>query len=144
MELRIAAVGTRLGGRWVLNGVDATPPPGALTGLLGPNGAGKSTLLRTIAGLLRPEAGAVLVGERAVHEIPRRERARHIALLEQENATVTDLTAAEVVALGRIPHRRWAAHQRAPTRSVMRWLPSGRARSRTGCGPPSPAVRSSA
>ncbi|NKY40879.1 ATP-binding cassette domain-containing protein, partial [Cellulomonas septica] len=45
MDLTISGVGTRLGGRWVVDGVDATPPPGRLTGLLGPNGAGKTTLL---------------------------------------------------------------------------------------------------
>ena len=63
MELTIAGVGTRLGGRWVVDGVDATPPTGALTGLLGPNGAGKTTLLRLVAGLLVPQAGAVMVSD---------------------------------------------------------------------------------
>jgi iron complex transport system ATP-binding protein len=101
MDLSITAVGTRLGGRWVVDGVDATPPPGALTGLLGPNGAGKTTLLRLVAGLLDPEAGAVLVDDVPVHTIARRERARRIALLEQESS----LTVREVVALGRIPYR---------------------------------------
>jgi iron complex transport system ATP-binding protein len=105
MDLRIAGVGTRLGGRWVVDGVDATPPPGALTGLLGPNGAGKSTLLRLVAGLLPPEAGAVLVDGVPVHDVPRRERARRIALLEQESSSTVPLTVREVVALGRIPYR---------------------------------------
>ncbi|WP_309134805.1 putative F420-0 ABC transporter ATP-binding protein [Cellulomonas sp.] len=114
MELRIEGVGTRLGGRWVVDGVDATPPDGALTGLLGPNGAGKTTLLRLVAGLLPPERGAVLVpdpdapGARAtvpVHALPRRRRARHVALLEQESNATVPLSVREVVALGRIPYR---------------------------------------
>jgi iron complex transport system ATP-binding protein len=105
MDLSITAVGTRLGGRWVVDGVDATPPPGALTGLLGPNGAGKTTLLRLVAGLLDPEAGAVLVDDVPVHTIARRERARRIALLEQESSSTVPLTVREVVALGRIPYR---------------------------------------
>lgn len=105
MDLTLSGVGTRLGGRWVVDGVDATPPPGALTGLLGPNGAGKTTLLRLVAGLLEPEAGAVLVDEVPVHDVPRRQRARRIALLEQESSSVVPLTVREVVALGRIPYR---------------------------------------
>ena len=105
MDLSIAGVGTRLGGRWVVDGVDATPPPGALTGLLGPNGAGKTTLLRLIAGLLDPEAGAVLLDDVPVHTVPRRERARRVALLEQESSSTVPLTVREVVALGRIPYR---------------------------------------
>jgi len=109
----------------VIDGIDATPPEGALTGLLGPNGAGKTTLLRLIAGLLVPEHGAVLVGpdtpstsdaarpEAApvpVHTLGRRPRAQRIALLEQESASAVPLTVREVVSLGRIPYRTlWGA-----------------------------------
>ncbi|MGV8965253.1 MAG: putative F420-0 ABC transporter ATP-binding protein [Cellulomonas sp.] len=119
MELTIEAVRTRLGGRWVVDGIDATPPAGQLTGLLGPNGSGKTTLLRLVAGLLEPEGGAVLVsppGRRAgaapvdVQSLGRRERARRIALLEQESTSTVPLTVREVVALGRIPYRTlWGA-----------------------------------
>ncbi|GCE78140.1 putative F420-0 ABC transporter ATP-binding protein [Cellulomonas biazotea] len=105
MDVTLAGVGTRLGGRWVVDGVDATPPPGRLTGLLGPNGAGKSTLLRLVAGLLAPERGAVLVGDQPVASMARRGRARRIALLEQESSSSVPLTVREVVALGRIPYR---------------------------------------
>lgn len=105
MDLTLEGVGTRLGGRWVVDGVDATPPAGALTGLLGPNGAGKTTLLRMIAGLMSPEKGAVLVEDENVEAIPRKTRARRIALLEQESTSSVPLTVREVVALGRIPYR---------------------------------------
>jgi heme exporter protein A len=44
-----------------LRGVDLTLAPGDVLLVLGPNGAGKSTLLRTLAGLLRPQAGTVAV-----------------------------------------------------------------------------------
>jgi len=105
MDLILDGVGTRLGGRWVVDGVDATPPTGALTGLLGPNGSGKTTLLRMIAGLISPQAGAVLVDLEDVETIPRRTRARRISLLEQESTSSVPLTVREVVALGRIPYR---------------------------------------
>lgn len=39
--------------------MDGAFDTGSLTALVGPNGAGKTTLLKTIAGLLRPEAGQV-------------------------------------------------------------------------------------
>ncbi len=113
MELTIAGVGTRLGGRWVVDGIDATPPTGALTGLLGPNGAGKTTLLRLVAGLLPAGAGAVLVSDEVtgapvpVATLPRRRRAQRIALLEQESSAAVPLLVREVVALGRVPYRSW-------------------------------------
>ena len=110
VDVRIVGAGTTLGGRWVVDGVDATPPAGALTGLLGPNGAGKTTLLRLVAGLLTPEAGAVLVDDSPVHTLARRERARRIAFVEQESSSAVPLTVREVVALGRIPFRSlWGA-----------------------------------
>ncbi|MBO3103264.1 ABC transporter ATP-binding protein [Cellulomonas fengjieae] len=106
MDLILDGVGTRLGGRWVVDGIDATPPAGHLTGLLGPNGAGKTTLLRLIAGLLPPEKGGVLVEDGTpVHHLPRKGRAQRIALLEQESTSTVPLTVREVVSLGRIPYR---------------------------------------
>lgn len=48
----------------VLKGVSFTAGEGKIYGLLGPNGAGKTTTLRTIATLLKPDSGRVLVGGR--------------------------------------------------------------------------------
>jgi ABC-type lipoprotein export system ATPase subunit len=46
-----------------LSGVDLTVRAGEMIALLGPSGAGKSTLLSLLAGLFRPTAGTVLVGD---------------------------------------------------------------------------------
>lgn len=48
--------------------VDLTVEPGRVLVLLGPNGAGKSTVLRVLAGLLRPDAGRVVLGEVVLDE----------------------------------------------------------------------------
>ena len=45
-----------------LDGCSLEVPAGSFTVVIGPNGCGKSTLLRLIAGLLRPDAGRVLIG----------------------------------------------------------------------------------
>ena len=47
--------------RPVVKGVDLTIRPGEFYALLGPNGAGKTTILRMVAGLLKPDAGAISV-----------------------------------------------------------------------------------
>ncbi|MEN8144944.1 MAG: ABC transporter ATP-binding protein [Gemmatimonadota bacterium] len=51
-------------------GIDVEIPANCIFGLLGPNGAGKTTTLRMIAGILRPDAGRVLLGGHDVHEAP--------------------------------------------------------------------------
>lgn len=51
----------RFGKVTALDGLDLTAPPGQVLAILGPNGAGKTTFVRTIATLVRPTAGALLV-----------------------------------------------------------------------------------
>jgi sodium transport system ATP-binding protein len=51
----------RFGGCIAVNDISFTASDGEITGLLGANGAGKTTTLRIVAGLLRPQAGAVYV-----------------------------------------------------------------------------------
>jgi iron complex transport system ATP-binding protein len=93
----------RLGGRTVLRGVDAAFSTG-WTAVVGPNGAGKSTLLRALAGLLAPEAGGVRLEGRTLAEWPAPARGQRIAWLPQASDTASDLSARDVVMLGRIPH----------------------------------------
>ncbi len=74
------------------------------TAVVGPNGAGKSTLLRTLAGLQRPDRGEVRLDDRPLPAWPARERAQRIAWLTQQGDASGELTAREIVALGRLPH----------------------------------------
>ncbi|HEU5037338.1 MAG TPA: ATP-binding cassette domain-containing protein [Nocardioides sp.] len=46
-----------------LSGVDLDVPAGGMVGLLGPSGAGKSTLLNLLAGVFRPSAGKIFIGD---------------------------------------------------------------------------------
>ncbi|MBI0293427.1 ABC transporter ATP-binding protein [Streptomyces sp. PRKS01-29] len=117
--LRADRVSRRTSGRLIVDGVTLTLRPGETVGLLGPNGSGKSTLLRLLAGILAPSSGVVTLDGRALPEAGRRATARRIATVEQHAHTQTELTVREVVALGRIPHRRaWASASATDTRAV--------------------------
>ena len=103
MLLQADDLQVQLGGRAVLRGVSCHLARG-WTALVGPNGAGKSTLLRTLAGLLAPQAGRVLLNEQPLLAHSPRERARRIAWLAQAGAVTGELTARETVQLGRLAH----------------------------------------
>lgn len=82
LELRSLSV--RRDGHDVLHDLSLGAGTGAL-GLLGVNGAGKSTLLETVAGLLPPSSGHVVVDGEDVYDRQRRaEAARRVALVPQE------------------------------------------------------------
>jgi ABC-2 type transport system ATP-binding protein len=59
--MRLEGIVKRYGDRTALDGVDLEVAPGEVCALLGPNGAGKSTLVAVTCGLLKPDAGTVVV-----------------------------------------------------------------------------------
>jgi len=80
---------------------------GSLVCLAGPNGSGKSTLLRTLAGLLPPLGGEVLLDGLLLSNLSARERARRLAVVFARFPGGSLLRGAEFVALGRSPHLGW-------------------------------------
>ena len=68
----------------VLHGVSLRIGRGSVVALVGPNGAGKSTLCSTVAGLVVPTRGRIVVGERDVTALASFERARSGVMLAPE------------------------------------------------------------
>ncbi|HOC43744.1 MAG TPA: LPS export ABC transporter ATP-binding protein [Thermoanaerobaculales bacterium] len=72
-------------GRRVVDGVSLSISPGEIVGLLGPNGAGKTTCFYMMVGLVEPDGGRVMLGERDITDWPMFRRARAgVAYLAQE------------------------------------------------------------
>ncbi len=86
----------------VLSDLNATLPAGKITVILGGSGGGKSTILRHIAGLQKPLAGSLLIGEKDIFALSKREFRRirrRMGMLFQDGALLGALTVAENVAL---------------------------------------------
>jgi phospholipid/cholesterol/gamma-HCH transport system ATP-binding protein len=84
----------------VLRDVSFSVPKGSMTILLGASGAGKSVVLKLILGLLRPDAGGILVNGQRVDQTPEQELLRlrgDIGMLFQENALFDSLSVSENV-----------------------------------------------
>ncbi|MFJ8057859.1 ABC transporter ATP-binding protein [Streptomyces sp. NPDC096142] len=113
MRLDIEGVSVDVGAVRLVDDIRLTVDSGAFVGLVGPNGSGKSTLLRCVYRALRPADGAVRLDGDDVHAMEPRAAARRLAALPQESSAEFDFTVAEVVAMGRLPHRdRTAASDR--------------------------------
>ena len=87
-------------GRLVVSDVSIEVRPGEVVGLLGPNGAGKTTSFYMIVGLVRPDAGSVLIGDQEVTRLPVYARSRAgIGYLPQEPSAFRSLTVRENIDL---------------------------------------------
>lgn len=99
---------TRLayGARAVVHQFSCRIEAGEFVALIGPNGAGKSALLRSMARLLKPRAGRVLLGGHDLWHMNPREVARTLAWISPNESYPADLTVLDLLARARYPYRR--------------------------------------
>jgi iron complex transport system ATP-binding protein len=128
MSLELRDLGVDIAGRRIVSGIGFTVPDGTFAGLLGPNGSGKSTILKAIYRVHRPAAGRVLVDGQDLLALRPRDAARRIAVVAQEFTLEFDFTVAELVMIGRTPHKRPFDHDDDTDRAA-----AARAIERVGC-----------
>jgi iron complex transport system ATP-binding protein len=95
------------GDRIIIDELDLAIPKGEITVFIGGNGCGKSTLLRSLARLLKPNSGSVLLDGQAVSSLSTKEVARKMAILPQSPSAPEGLTVLQLVKQGRYPHQTW-------------------------------------
>lgn len=88
----------------ILRDLNFTIQPGEFVGLLGPNGSGKTTLLKLMCGVLKPDRGKVLLQGKDLAHAHRKEVARTVSVLPQENYLDFPFSCLEVVLMGRSPY----------------------------------------
>jgi iron complex transport system ATP-binding protein len=91
------------GERAILDHVSLHAESGDFVAVIGPNGAGKSTLLSVLAGLLKPDAGMVVLDGVSIHALSGRKLARRRAYLPQNPRCEWPISVARLVALGLTP-----------------------------------------
>ncbi|WP_201292165.1 ABC transporter ATP-binding protein [Actinomyces sp. zg296] len=104
-ELTTRALRAGYGGRVVVDGVDVAIPVGQISVIVGANACGKSTLLKTMARVLTPMDGRVLLDGKEIRSLPTRRLAQRLGLLPQQPIAPEGIAVADLVGRGRSPHQ---------------------------------------
>lgn len=78
--------------------------PGEVVMLMGPNGSGKSTLMHTMAGLLTPLSGEVIISGKPLSSLKMKDLARLLSLVLTERIPAGNMSISDIVAVGRYPY----------------------------------------
>lgn len=96
MKLKAEHLVKKYKARTVVNNVSVEVNQGEIVGLLGPNGAGKTTCFYMIVGLIKPNAGQILLENEEITSLPMFQRARKgVGYLAQEPSVFRNLTVEE-------------------------------------------------
>jgi ribose transport system ATP-binding protein len=121
--LEVRGVSKAFPGVQALSAVDFTLQAGEVVALIGENGAGKSTLMKVLAGVHRPDAGALwLDGQPLELRGPADALSRGIALIHQELSLCDNLTVAGALFLGAELRRGPFLREAAMANETRRWL----------------------
>jgi phospholipid/cholesterol/gamma-HCH transport system ATP-binding protein len=108
--IEIRGLKKRFGAQVVLDGVDFDVNEGETVALLGPSGTGKSVLLKHIIGLLKPDAGRIIVDDKDVAHLNRKELVAYrqkIGYVFQNGALFDSMDVFENVRLGIVDETRF-------------------------------------
>ncbi|HML46777.1 MAG TPA: ABC transporter ATP-binding protein, partial [Clostridia bacterium] len=89
--------------------------------IIGPNGCGKTTLIRTISRNMRPLSGQILLDGRDIFHTNTKLVARSIAVLSQNNRTMSDVTVKKLVQYGRYAHHDWWMGRSGEDERIVEW-----------------------
>jgi len=95
-------------------------PKGEITVLIGSNGCGKSTLLRSLARLLNPQKGTIVLDGHELAKLPTKEIAKKLAILPQGPTAPEGLTVLQLVKQGRYPYQSWLQQWSAEDERMVR------------------------
>ncbi|CAI6080926.1 putative siderophore transport system ATP-binding protein YusV [Paenibacillus sp. JJ-100] len=107
--------------RLIVEDLNIQIPQGKITALVGANGSGKSTILKTMARIMSPKAGNVLLDGKSIHKQSTREVAKQLAILPQNPTAPEGLTVTELVSYGRFPYQKGFGSMRAEDKRMIEW-----------------------
>jgi iron complex transport system ATP-binding protein len=107
--------------RPIVSDLNLSIATGQVSALIGPNGCGKSTILRSLARLLKPRQGSVLLDGKAIHTLPTKTVARELAILPQMPQAPEGLSVEQLVWFGRYPYQQALGGRSKADRQAVEW-----------------------
>ncbi|RJX39202.1 ABC transporter ATP-binding protein [Paenibacillus pinisoli] len=107
--------------RLIVQNLNISIPQGKITALVGANGSGKSTILKTMARIMNPSKGSVLLDGKSIHKQSTKEVAKQLAILPQNPTAPDGLTVSELVAYGRFPYQKGFGSLSKEDRAIVKW-----------------------
>ncbi|WP_433944413.1 ABC transporter ATP-binding protein [Paenibacillus sp. SN-8-1] len=107
--------------RLIVEDLNIQIPDGQITALVGANGSGKSTILKTMARIMQPKGGSVILNGKSIHKQSTREVAKQLAILPQNPTAPEGLTVYELVSYGRFPYQKGFGSLRSEDKQVIEW-----------------------
>ncbi|MCL6457542.1 MAG: ABC transporter ATP-binding protein [Gorillibacterium sp.] len=105
----------------IVDNLNLSIPTGKITALVGANGSGKSTILKTMARLMKPRTGGVLLDGKLIHAQSTKEVAKQLAILPQNPVAPDGLTVAELIGYGRFPYQKGFGSLTTEDLKIIRW-----------------------
>lgn len=105
----------------ILDELSLTIDKGRFVSIIGPNGSGKSTLLKNITAEFTPQKGAVLLEDRDIFKIKKKELAQKIAVVPQETGGNFAFSVLDTVLMGRMPHQKRFQTDSDRDLEIARW-----------------------
>lgn len=103
--LEIKSLSSGYDKRVIVNQVDLRIPKEKISVIIGANACGKSTLLKTMARLIKPMEGQVVLDGKSIHHYQTKKLAKTLGLLPQSPLVPEGITVADLVARGRFPYQ---------------------------------------
>ncbi len=105
----------------VIPSMNLSIPKDKITMIIGSNGCGKSTLLKTIARILKPSKGEIIINGTEIKNQAPKELAKKMAVLPQSPSVPSGLLVKELVAYGRFPYQSPLGGLKAHDLEVIDW-----------------------
>ncbi|GGE68635.1 ABC transporter ATP-binding protein [Priestia taiwanensis] len=105
----------------IIDKLNIAIPDKKITALVGANGSGKSTILKTMARVMSPLSGQVLLDGELIHSKSTKEVAKELAILPQNPVSPDGLTVQELVSYGRYPHQSGFGSLTREDRQMVNW-----------------------